>query len=65
LKRNVYQLYAKEDGFWIWLGSIYAATYEQAHQQALASLEPRYYDKPIRLDYDADAPSNQPAETAR
>ncbi len=63
LKRNVYHLYAKEDG--AWLGNIYAETYEQAHQQALAQLEPRYYDKPIRVDYDADAPSNRPTETAQ
>lgn len=59
MSSNVYHLYAKEDGFWHWLGNIYAETYDQAHRQAITTLEPRFLARPIRLEYDADAPSNR------
>lgn len=55
---NVYHLYAKIEGVWHWLGNIYAPTYADAQRQAIASLDAKHYDKPIRLDYDQDAPTN-------
>ena len=55
---NVYHLYVRIDGTWHWLANVYAPTYDEAQRQAIASLDARYYDKPIRLEYDQDAPTN-------
>jgi hypothetical protein len=55
---NVYHLYVRIGEAWHWLGNIYAQTYDEARREAIASLDARHYDKPIRLEYDQAAPTN-------
>jgi hypothetical protein len=58
---KLYQLYVKITGKWEWVCTIEADSHAEAFRSAMQCLDPRLYDKPIRLEQDpAEGQSEQP-----
>ena len=56
---GVYQLYAKVRGAWVPVSAIRADSHAEALRQAIASLVPEHYDKPIKLEQQDDREGQQ------